>query len=325
MPHTDVGTFLQELSDRGVPPEQFADEINRHYYAEAGLAPPPATGPPSVSPEPSAGTLSAIAIIERTLAEFGLSSLARQAWNLYLKYGSFDRVMEDIRTSPEYNARFPYMQALRKKGRAITEAQAIETERSYIQIMRSFGLPRGFYDQPDDFRAMIEGEVAPTELRDRVAMAADLVMRLPSDVRTNFERFYGIGASGLIAYYIDPNRAQPLLEQQFMSAQLASSAGRARFALTRPEAETLTARGITPEVAEDRFGQLFEARELLQQLPGERERAPSREEQINLVLGDPAAAENLRRRGERRRARFEAGGQFTTTRGGITGLSGRRT
>src|SRR5689334_18836184 len=110
----------------------------------------------SGTPAPSGLTAeqkSARAILDDTLAQYGLSGLGDRLWQQYLNGEPIEQIMVDLRKTPEYKARFPGMEALSKKGRAISEGEYISIERGYAQLFREYGLPAGFYDDPSDFAA----------------------------------------------------------------------------------------------------------------------------------------------------------------------------
>ena len=282
---------------------------------------------PDAGPAPIAGLTadqsSAKAIIAKALGEFGLASLGDWAWNTYLSAGNVDQVMLDLRGREEYKTRFAGMKALADKGRAISEAQYIDLERTYSQLYRQAGMPASFYDQPDDFAKLIGGEVAPTELRDRLQMATTAATQAPQEVRDELSRLYGVDTGALAAYYLDPDKALPLLQQQFAAGTLAATSRRAGYgSLDRAEAERLASLGITEDQASKGFGELARSAELMGALPGSGEEGIDRATgQAAVFEGNAAAIARLNRRAEARRAAFGGGGGFASDRSGVSGLS----
>lgn len=311
---------------------RWVTDVNHGAYFEgvpnaqppAVLAPPP---PPPVAqtapdPGPSAEQRSARAIIDNTLAEFGLSGLGDRVWNA-VNSGAIvpEQIVSFIRQTDEYKQRFAGMKPLQDRGRAISEAEYISTERAIAQVFRSAGLPSGFYDSPDDFAKFIGAEVSPAELGDRVQEYTRMAFDAPSEVRSQLQALYGIGSGELTAYFIDPERALPLIRQQARAAELSGAASRTGFgALDRGEAERLAQLGVTDQQAQEGFGALVDARELFTPLDlGEQ--AIGRDAQIGAALGgDAAARRRIEDRRRRRTAQFEGGGGYAGNQQGLSGI-----
>jgi hypothetical protein len=269
---------------------------------------------------------SAKAIIDGFLSRYGLASVSKWAWGRYLDGAPIEQVMLEIRDRPEYKTRFPYMEALAKKGRAISEEQAIEYEQRASQLMRSYGLPRGFYDNPDDFAKIITAEVGLPELEQRLRIAQTAAFNAPAELRGELQRLYGISAGDLTAYWIDPGKALPVLEQRFAAAQIGASSRQTGWGkLGKDEAERLAALGVDGEQARAGFSELTGLRELTLNLPGQGRDDTSRADLVAARFeGDADAARRIRRTQERRVAPFQAGGGFTSTEDGFTGVGTAR-
>lgn len=306
---------------QGIPRWQAFGFATRQQYVNIYGDNAPAASA-SAAPGLSAEQGSAKAILNRALSDFGLGGLADWAWSTYLNVGNIDQVMLELRDRPEYATRFAGMRALRDKGRAITEAQYLDLERTYSQLYRAAGLPASFYDGPDDFAALIGGEVAPTELRDRLQMATAAAYQAPAEVRAELSRMYGITEGGLTAFFLDPNRALPLLQQQFAAGTLAAASTRTGYGqLSREEAERLATLGLTEDAATRGFGELARSTELFGALPGEGGTDIGRNEQLGVLEGNAAAIERINRRKAQRVAQFQGGGGFVTGQQGVTGLA----
>ena len=265
------------------------------------------------------GAQSARAILEAALATYGLSSLASWAWERWLNGQAIEQIFLDLKATPEYKARFPAMATLAGKGRAISEAEYINIEGAYTSLARQYGLPTGFYDQADDFAGWIAGEVSPAELSTRLQQYQALVYDVDPTVRAELNRIYGISDGDIAAYWIDPNKALPFLSQKFGAAQTAGASQRSGFgALSQGEAELYG--NLEPGQAAQGFGLLAGLGEVTGQLVGESEAGMARDQSLAGVLGgnQPAQAE-LERRARSRRAVFEQGGGFATSRQGVSG------
>lgn len=271
---------------------------------------------------------SAKADIDLFLSEYGLSGLGAWAYDQLLNGVSYEQILLNMRDTPQYQTRFPAMAELAKKGRAVSEAEYIGMERSYSQVMQSYGLPSGFYDSPDDFGRFIGNDVSPSELNDRVKSYTSAVLG-DTETLTQLNALYGsAGHTGnaqgdLLAMYLDPAKALPLLDQRFAAAQFSAVGVRSGFGgLTAAEAEQFGARvGTAPEQAAQGFGALVQSRELMSTLPGEQGAQISRDTQLGAVFGDDALAQQqIEQRRRTRVAAGQSGGGFSSSQKGIGGL-----
>jgi hypothetical protein len=280
--------------------------------APGTTAPPPAPG----SPESDEG---ARALLRRVLDEVGLGVLGDWAWARQLEGWSEAQIWLEMRNQPEYKARYPYMDALRKKGRAISEGDAIKLEKTYAELGRQYGLPVGFYDTPDDFTALISGEVSPAEYSSRLQQDQALVFDTDPTVRQELERVYGVTDGDILANWIDPERSLPFLTQRFGAVQSAAASQRSGYGeLTQAEAELLA--NIDPAQAAQGFGQLVSLAEVTGRLPGEN-MGIDRESALSATFqGNENARRRIEDRARKRRAVFEAGGQFSSSQGGVSGI-----
>lgn len=267
--------------------------------------------------------LSAQAIIQAQMRALGLAALGTWAWNAYKNGMSLEQIFLEMRNTDEYKARFPAMAALAKQGRAISEAEYIDYERTIAGMFHAAGLPKGFYDRPDDFATLIAGNVSPAEVGERVQLATTAVYQSDPATRAELQRLYGISGGELTAYWLDPNKALPLLQQRLIAGQVAGASQRSGFgALTLREAETLGKLGVTPDQAIQGFGALYENRQLMEALPGERGlRTIGRTEQFGAVFqGEADTQAEIERRRRLRQGQFEGGTAFAESREGYAGL-----
>jgi len=268
------------------------------------------------------------AVLTDFLSQYGLAALGDWAWNKMLHGESIDQIKLEMRDTPEYKARFPAMDTLAKSGRALTEAEYIGTENAYRSVMHAYGLPAGFYDSPDDFSRFLVGNVSPSELQGRVQAYQSAVLgdtETLHQLRTLYDT-YGVDSSpvgDLLAHYLDPDKAAPLLQENLQAAQFASASSRAGFGqLTTQEAETYGSRLDTSSAAaQEGFSNLVRGRELMSALPGESADDISRSEQLGAAFGgDALAQDRLAKRARLRVAEGSGGGGFTETSRGISGV-----
>jgi len=268
---------------------------------------------------------SAFDVIRDLLDTYGLSELSDFVGNFIVQQDVIDEnvLIGQIRERPEYRQRFAANEARRAAGlNVLSEGQYIALENTYRQYLRASGLPSGFYDSNDDFQNLIANDVSPGELAERVNQGYEAIRFADPEVVSQMQELYGVGEGELAAYFLDPERATPVLLQRAQAAQTAAGAAQAGMQLTTEEAEQLAQEGITQQQARAGAALIEQTEELFQPTTGEREPAFTREEQLGAVFGtDPRAAQRLRQRTRRRQAEFEAGGGFATGAGGeVTGL-----
>ena len=263
-------------------------------------------------------------ILRRALANYKLEGLADSVWTLtqtgvILNPNDPDEIGRAVSDTPEYAARFPGNIALRKAGRpekSLTEY--VQLEQAYASAMRGAGLPTGFYDSADDFSRFIEGDVSVAEVQSRIDSGYRAVTESNPQVVAQMKELYGVDEGGLAAYFLDPQRATPILARQARAAQIAAEASRqAGLQLGATSAEALAREGISPETAQRGFAQIAGQTQLAAPLMAGEE-ALTTEEQIGATFGTSAAAQQrIETRRRRRQAAFESGG-------GFAGMGGQR-
>jgi hypothetical protein len=262
--------------------------------------------------------------LQGLLSRVGLGELEGVVKNI-ISSGTVDlndgnAILFAIREQPAYQRRFAGNAARRNKGLAeLDPATYVGLEDSYRQLMQSNGLPAGFYDAANDFQKLIEGDVSPQELQERIEQGYRKVQDADPEVKRQMRELYGLGDTELAAYFLDPDKAATLLTRQARAAQIAAR-GREQggLDLTRESAEALAARGITPEEAQAQFAQRGALAGLYNPLAGEE--GLTQEEQLGATFGfDPVAREKLERRRAQRVAEFQGGGQFARTTGATSG------
>jgi hypothetical protein len=282
---------------------------------------------------PEAPSQSAIAYIRSTLAGYGLGDLGDWAYQKLIGGDSIEQIFLDMRDTDTYKRRFPAMAELSKRGEALSEAEYISTEKAYKQVMSAYGLPKGFYDTPDDFTRFMVGSVAPAELNDRVREYNTAVMG-DTETLNQLRDLYGTvgssrnAAADLLAVYLDPERAAPILTEQLQAAQFSAAGVRSGFGgLSRAEAEQFGARqDITAQQAEQGFGALYAGRELGQRLPGEAEAGLDRNVLLGAAFGgDALAKEKVEKRARLRVQEGSGGGSYAADRTGLSGLGSSQT
>jgi len=277
-------------------------------------------------PAGTAAQQDAFARIREYLTSLGLpESLAARAWGWVQQGYGPETISMEIQNSPEYKARTDPVNKPRLAAGLpqMSLAEIVSFENQAKSLMRQSGLPSGFYDSSDDFVSFLVNDVSVNELSHRINDGFIAAQQAPQETRNELARLYGIDTGHLAAYYLDPNKALPLLQRQFGAAQTAGAATRTGYGqLTQGQAERLGELGVSAEEAQRGFGDLVHQRELFNALPGENADEINTEDQLGAAFGgNEFARERIRRRAERRAAEFGGGGQAATTSRGVTGLS----
>lgn len=257
----------------------------------------------------------AIATMKALLNEYGMNSLYDRVVG-YIKEGyDPDAVMVLIRTTPEYKQRFPAMEELARQGRAISEAEYIDYERTAAGLERRYGIPEGML--MGSVTELLTNQVSASELNDRVLLASAAAIEAPDDIKNTFRDYYGIEQGGLTAYFLDPDKATPLLEKQYAASVIGTEAARQGIGVDAFGAENLASLGISQEQAREGFGRVAGAQPLTQG----RGDVVTTQELIQGTFGQSEEAlRNIERAQRARTGRFQQGGGFAGEREGVTGL-----
>lgn len=291
--------------DRAAEAEKFRDEQDKAYRKE----------------QEDKARRDSYARLNQVLGEYGLGSLGALVQQWLIEGLSEAEITGRMRDTDQFKTRFPGIAERTKKGLApISPGEYVAYERNARQLMRAAGIPEGFYDQQEDFTRFITNDLSLSELGDRVTLAANAAFKMPKEDRDALTRF-GMGDGDITAYWLDPEKAQPLLERKFAAAQLAGSASRTKFGeLSESTADRLAMQGVTADQAQQGFGNLVDARELFNPLEGGEEMI-GQDEQIGAAFeGNANARRRIEQQRRRRQSRFESGGSFAAGQAGIVGL-----
>lgn len=216
---------------------------------------PIATTPPSTTNQGNF-TQDAFAFLDHQLRLWGINSLGTTIRNYLVEGYSPDTVMLLLQDTKEYKTRFAGNETRRAAGmQVLSPAEYLSIENSYRQILRAAGMPPGFYDDKSDFATLIGKDVSPTEVRDRAALAATAVNSLDTGLRSAFTQ-RGISPSMLAAYYLDPGKALPMLQQQWNNVQVSAAAMRTDYGLSIARADEISLTSPRAGQAQDIFQEI---------------------------------------------------------------------
>ena len=257
------------------------------------------------------------AIMSGQMEAFGLGELASQITAWIQEGYEADAIMALVRQTDAYTARFPAMKALQQKGRSISESEYIAYEQTMAQYERMYGLPQGMLSSKDMVTRSLTNELSAAEVQQRATRAAASAYSLPPEFRKTMQDYYGIDSGGLTAYMLDPDVANPLLEKQFVSAQIGMEASMKGLTVDKALSEALYQGGVDRDRASQGFGQVA----YTDQFGTGRGEQITQTERIGAVLqGDTKAGTKMERIQKGRTNRFSGGGQYTSEKSGVSGL-----
>jgi hypothetical protein len=324
-----LGTVVKDLQTYLATPEgqKFLLDNNMSGGIYPTVTPPtPVTGGSSTTgnkvtfaPNPDARNT-----IKAVLSTYGLGDLADVLWTNYasglVDISNEQALIYSIRETPTYQQRFAGNAARVKKGLPeLSPSDYIALENYYRRTMQSSGMPTGFYDQTSDFADLIANDVSPQELDSRIQDGYSAVANADPEVKRQMQELYGVSEGQLAAYFLDPQKATPVLKRQAQAAQIAARAQeQGGIQITGSYAENLASRGITEQQARAGFAEIGALGELRQTFAGET--ALSNEQLANAAFGlDVQAQQELERRKRLRTGEFAGGGQFARTTGATSG------
>lgn len=244
------------------------------------------------------------------LAEFnkyGLGSLVTDIKGLIERDVSPSQFIIELRNTPAYQQRFKANTERIKKGlSALSEAQYIQNEDNYRQVLRTYGLTQ--FDNDEYVNQFLVNDVSPQELGERVTTAVNRLQMADPAVTNTLRTYYGLKDSDMIAAILDPKTQLPTIQRQIAAAEIGTAAGRQGLKIGLPVAEQLAAQGVTKQEAERGYATIAEILPTAEKLSDiynkelEGYRLPEAEQEVFNTL---ASAQRKRQRlVERERAAF---------------------
>lgn len=258
-------------------------------------------------------------VILSTLRSYGLESLSGKVLEFIQQGYSSDTVNILLQDTAEYKKRFAANEVRRQKGLPVlSPAEYLSTESAYRQVMQAAGLPPQFYDQASDFEKWLGADVAPAEVQRRAQAAQTLVESVDPAVRREFERFYTTG--DMVAYALDPQRTQEILDRQVRAAQLSATGTAQGVGVDRVLAERLAEQGVDQGQAQSGFGVVSQATRQGSRLGDVYGSQYTQEDAINEVFFNDAGSTE-----KRRKLASQERGSFSGSTGVTEGSLGRST
>ena len=202
---------------------------------------------------------SAFDLMMSMLNEYNLGTLADVLKGLIIGGDTDPNLLQlKLQDTQEWKVRFAGNESLKQAGLPVLSVgEYLATERSYAQVMKNYGLPQGFYDDPSDFAKWIGGSVSPNELQQRAQSYADIANREDPAVTAQLASM-GMSQGDILAYIMDPSRAMPLVQKKYQTTLLGSAARRAGVTADNGYLGHLTELGITEQQAAQGYGMIGE-------------------------------------------------------------------
>ncbi len=141
----------------------------------------------------------------------------------------------------------------------MSEAEYIQLEDQYQNVMRNYGLPASYYQRGDmgiqqGFEKFIAGDVSAAELEDRIQTAQNRVINAAPEVSKALREFYpDISSGDILAYALDPQQALNNIKRKVTAAEIGAGAMQAGLSTSAARAEELQRFGVTGEQARQGF------------------------------------------------------------------------
>lgn len=292
-------------------------------FRDAGPYDPAAADAEDDADTPGADNRPAHALIREVLERYGLGGLSDWALNQLVNGRSHEEIMLELRNQPLFKERFKAIDIRRQHGlNPVSPEDILHYEDTARDLMRSSGLPQGFYDDADDFADLIGKGVSLTSVQDRVNETWSRVVNAPPEVRDAWEQIYG-GSSdqALAAFIFDPDKSETKLRDM---ARTAVAGGAMRtFGLGMDPAAAARVAGFDLEDGAVRsgFGKLAQIRAVFSESRGERG-GPDLDvmrEGVNAAFDAGEGQEAIEQRITTRRNEFGGGGGALLSNQGLTG------
>jgi len=203
---------------------------------------------------------SAYALLYQEFAQYGLGALVEPLQS-YIQDGlSSAEFTLRLRETPAYKKRFAAnAQRVAKGLAAISEAEYIDLEDQYQEIMRNYGLPASYYEKGElgsqpGFEKFIANDVSAAELEDRVVTAQKRVINANPEVANALKQFYPDITNGdILAYTLDPTQGLEAIKRKVTAAEIGGAAMAQKLGTSVSRAEELARYGVTKESAQQGF------------------------------------------------------------------------
>lgn len=221
---------------------------------------PPSTPPWASQLDDDPTKVGAAQVLREQLRQWGIEDLFTDVLALMKQGLSEDAIIIQLQDTQSYKTRFAANDIRRANGlKVLSPAEYVATETQYKGVLRSYGLPEGFYDSNTDLNGFLGRDVSPAELAQRAQTAQQIWLTGNQEYKSVWKDFYGLSDGDAIASILDPQVALPMIEQKRVATQIAAAAKRNSLDVERQRAEYLTTVGIGEPDAIKAYGEIGEA------------------------------------------------------------------
>lgn len=215
---------------------------------------------PTPKPDPTQQLLqqqeiaSASALIQQTLASWGLSDLSSVALQ-YLNQGlTADEVTLKLQQTAEYQRRFSGNAQRIANGLApLSPADYIAAENNYQQVLNSYGLSA--YSSHDEMAEMIGKNISANELDSRAQIAEQQYENAPDEIKNLWNTYFGTKGDA-IAHILDPNVSTSTIQNQGTQVAIGGAAAQQGLGVSQARAQQLQQAGVTAQQAQQGYEQI---------------------------------------------------------------------
>jgi hypothetical protein len=168
---------------------------------------------------------SAFEVLRERFSSFGLTGLATEIEKIFkgegkTKAGSAIPIPTSeagfyfaLTETQAYYDRFGRVNEMRIKSgyTALDERTILGMEDEYQKVLKSYGMPAGFYDTPEDFQDFLANNLSEVEVADRLQASRQFAMVVDPVIKDQLKSMYNIDDNMLTAYIADPEKGQKLL------------------------------------------------------------------------------------------------------------------
>lgn len=266
--------------------------------------------------------LSANDTITTMLAQWGISSLAPVVQGFLTSGLNGDQAYLALTQTAEYKQRFAGNQIRAQQNLPVlSEAQYLSREDSLAQQFQQYGLPKGFIDNTDDYAKAIGNDIGAQEMDQRLsAYQAVLTNGQDNGVLAYAQQNYGLGPGDMLAYFMDPDKAAPVLTKLAAASQVGAAAAQTGFgSVNSATAERLVDQGTSQAQAQSGFSQAAGALGLTAST-GDSQGLTKDDLEQAFLEQNAAAQQKVQQVTSERKAGFQGGGSFASGQKGVSGL-----
>lgn len=265
------------------------------------------------------------AVLAEVLSRYGLESMAPWVKQEIQQGRSIQEILLDMREHSAFKERFKAIDRREELGlNPVSPEEIIAYENQARDLMRSSGLPSGFYDEFDDFVELIGKGVSLPSLQRRVQESWDRVVNAPPEVKSAFGELYGVqGDQALATFMFDPDKAEVQLKKMAKAAVAGGAMNTFGFGLDASAAARVSGFDLNDQAVRQGFGRLAQLQNVFRETLGERDDLRWQDEGVNAIFDGGEGASAIDRRIQTRRNEFAGGGGALLDQTGIAGIADR--